>query len=371
MSTPRFPNPSTPIRTEGPLRVLLLENIHVSAERLLAAEGFEVERVAGALKPDELAEKLKGVHLLGIRSKTNVPESSLVHAENLLAVGGFCIGTNQVDLKACQRPRRPRVQRAVQQHAQRGGDGDRGDHRAGAPAGRSLARGAHGPVAQGGHRQPRGARQDAGHRRLRAHRLAARRAGRGARHARGLLRHHDQAAAGQQRARRATLDELLAESDFVTLHVPATPQTNKMIGAAELAQMKKGAYLLNASRGTVVDIPALARCAAAPGTWAARRSTCTRRSRRPTATASSRELQNLPNVVLTPHIGGSTEEAQEAIGREVATSLIKFVQHRRDHGRGELPAGRGARASPAPTASSTCTATCRACCATSTASSPT
>ncbi len=100
MSTPRFPNPSAPISNKVPLRVLLLENIHASAEQLLAAEGFVVERVAGALKPDELKERLKGVHLLGIRSKTTVPESALEHAESLMSIGAFCIGTNQVDLTA-------------------------------------------------------------------------------------------------------------------------------------------------------------------------------------------------------------------------------------------------------------------------------
>src|SRR3712207_6488568 len=100
MSTPRLPNPSAPISNKVPFRVLLLENIHMSAEQLLAAEGFEVERVSGALKPEGLTERLKGVHLLGIRSKTTVPESSLAHAESLLAIGAFCIGTNQIDLKA-------------------------------------------------------------------------------------------------------------------------------------------------------------------------------------------------------------------------------------------------------------------------------
>ena len=98
-----------------------------------------------------------------------------------------------------------------------------------------------------------------------------------------------------------------------------------MIGAAELAQMKPGAYLLNASRGTVVVIDALADGDQAAATSAAPRSTSIPRSPRRTATASRRALRGLPNVILTPHIGGSTEEAQEAIGREVATALIKFV----------------------------------------------
>jgi D-3-phosphoglycerate dehydrogenase len=122
-----------------------------------------------------------------------------------------------------------------------------------------------------------------------------------------------------------TLDELLAESDFVTLHVPATLSTNMMMGAAELAKMKKGACLINASRGSVVDIPALARALRSKHLGGAAVDVY---PEEPETNSDGfvTELQNLPNVVLTPHIGGSTEEAQEAIGREVATSLIKFVR---------------------------------------------
>ncbi|HYO71142.1 MAG TPA: NAD(P)-dependent oxidoreductase, partial [Archangium sp.] len=122
-----------------------------------------------------------------------------------------------------------------------------------------------------------------------------------------------------------TLGELLAESDFVTLHVPATTATNNMIGAAEMARMKKGACLINASRGTVVDIPALARALASKHLGGAAVDVY---PEEPESNSDGfvTELQGLPNVILTPHIGGSTEEAQAAIGKEVATSLIKFVR---------------------------------------------
>jgi D-3-phosphoglycerate dehydrogenase len=121
-----------------------------------------------------------------------------------------------------------------------------------------------------------------------------------------------------------SLKELLAASDFVTLHVPATEQTKKMIGQDQLGQMKKGSRLLNLSRGNVVDIPALAEALRSGHLSGAAVDVF------PTEPGSNQErfespLQGLPNVILTPHVGGSTEEAQAAIGKEVATTLLKFL----------------------------------------------
>jgi D-3-phosphoglycerate dehydrogenase len=123
----------------------------------------------------------------------------------------------------------------------------------------------------------------------------------------------------------ASLAELLAESDFVTLHVPALPSTHMMMGAPEMAKMKKGACLINASRGTVVDIGALAN-ALKSGHLGGAAVDVYPEEPETNSDGFVTELQGLPNVVLTPHIGGSTEEAQASIGREVATSLIKFVR---------------------------------------------
>jgi D-3-phosphoglycerate dehydrogenase len=121
-----------------------------------------------------------------------------------------------------------------------------------------------------------------------------------------------------------TLDELLEQADFVSLHVPETRETRNMIGAGELGRMKKGSYLLNASRGTVVDIAALAGALRGGQLGGAAIDVF------PVEPESNddpfhTELQKLPNVILTPHIGGSTSEAQEAIGREVGVALVKFV----------------------------------------------
>jgi D-3-phosphoglycerate dehydrogenase len=121
-----------------------------------------------------------------------------------------------------------------------------------------------------------------------------------------------------------SLEQLLAQSDFVTLHVPETPQTKHMIGAAEIAKMKPGACLLNMSRGTVVVIDALAAALKSGNIGGAAVDVY------PTEPESNSDgfetpLRGLPNVILTPHVGGSTEEAQEAIGREVASSLVRFL----------------------------------------------
>jgi D-3-phosphoglycerate dehydrogenase len=122
----------------------------------------------------------------------------------------------------------------------------------------------------------------------------------------------------------STLDELLETSDFVSLHVPATPQTKNLIGARELAKMKKGSHLLNASRGTVVDIAALA-AAIESGHLAGAAIDVFPVEPESNDDPFASKLQGLSNVLLTPHIGGSTAEAQEAIGREVAVALTKFV----------------------------------------------
>jgi D-3-phosphoglycerate dehydrogenase len=122
----------------------------------------------------------------------------------------------------------------------------------------------------------------------------------------------------------ASLEDLLEIADYVSLHVPETPQTKNMIGADELARMKKGAFLLNASRGTVVDIAALADALRRGHLGGAAIDVFPVEPESNDQPFKS-ELMELPNVILTPHIGGSTSEAQEAIGREVAIALTKFV----------------------------------------------
>jgi D-3-phosphoglycerate dehydrogenase len=324
MNTARFPSPTRPISNTGPFRALLLENIHPSAEEMLAAEGFQVERTSSALKPEELAERLRGVHLLGIRSKTTVPASALVHAEELLTIGAFCIGTNQVELTAANTHGIPvfnapfsntrsvaemvlaEVVVLTRQLFDRSREVHAGQWRKVATGSREVRGKTLGIIGYGHIGSQLG---------VLAESLGMR-----------VLYYDVMTKLPLGNAQSATtLDELLAVSDFVTLHVPALASTHMMMGAERLARMKKGACLINASRGTVVDIPALAKALRSKHLGGAAVDVY---PEEPESNSDGfvTELQGLPNVVLTPHIGGSTEEAQAAIGKEVATSLLKFYR---------------------------------------------
>jgi D-3-phosphoglycerate dehydrogenase len=305
------------------IKVLLLENIHASASEIFGGERFQIERVKGALKPAELAEKLADVHILGIRSKTQVTVEALQNAKRLLTVGCFCIGTNQVDLAAANARGIPvfnapfsntrsvaeLVIAEIVALARQLGDRSREVHE-----------GVWKKVADGSH-EVRGKTLGIvgyGHIGSQVGVLAE---------SMGLrvifFDVMTKLPMGNNRSLQ-TLDELLEQSDFVTLHVPATKETEKLIGAAQLARMRKGAHLINNSRGSVVDIPALA-AAIREGRIGGAAVDVFPEEPEGNGQGFKTELQRLPNVLLTPHVGGSTEEAQEAIGREVAASLTKFV----------------------------------------------
>ncbi|HSP81878.1 MAG TPA: phosphoglycerate dehydrogenase, partial [Myxococcaceae bacterium] len=305
MSTPTFPSPSKPVSIEGPLKVLLLENIHPSAEDMLAAEGFVVERLKGALKPEELEERLPDVHLVGIRSKTNVWEPALAKAPNLLAVGAFCIGTNQIDLQAANRNGVPvfnapfsntrsvaeLVIAEIVMLSRQLGDRTREVH---AGQWRKMAVGSHevrgktlGIIGYGHIGSQLGVLAEAMGMRVAYYDVMTK------------------LPLGNARPV-PTLGELLEVADFVTLHVPATPSTEWMIGADELARMKKGSYLINASRGSVVDIPALAHALQSQHLAGAAIDVYPQEPEK-NSDGFATPLQGLSNVVLTPHIGGSTE----------------------------------------------------------------
>jgi D-3-phosphoglycerate dehydrogenase / 2-oxoglutarate reductase len=324
MSTPPFPTSSVPVSIEGPPKVLLLENIHASAEEMFAAEGFVVERLKGALKPEELEQRLQGVHVLGIRSKTNVWEPALAKAPDLLAIGAFCIGTNQVDLRAANRHGTPvfnapfsntrsvaelviaEIVMLSRQLGDRNREVHTGQWRKVSASNYEVRGKTLGIVGYGHIGSQLGVLAESMGMRVLFHDVMTK------------------LPLGNARAT-ASLEELLANSDFVTLHVPATHSTEKMMGEAQLAHMRRGAYLINASRGTVVDIAALSQAirsghigGAAVDVYPEEPET--------NSDGFITSLQGLPNVILTPHIGGSTEEAQASIGKEVATSLIKFVK---------------------------------------------
>lgn len=309
--------------TREPVKILLLENVHKSALQRFEQESFQVEMRSGALGEDELIKAVQGVHVLGIRSKTRVTARVLESARDLLTVGCFCIGTNQVDLVTANLHGVPVFNapfsntRSVAEMiiaeiiflARQLGDRSREVH---AGAWKKTATNCHeirgktlGVIGYGHIGQQLGVLAEVLGMRVLYYDIAAK------------------LPMGNNRAL-PTLGALLEQADFVTLHVPETPETKNMIGEAELARMRKGSYLLNASRGTVVVIPALAEAlrsghigGAAVDVYPDEPET--------NAEVFRSELQGLPNVILTPHIGGSTEEAQEAIGREVSHTLANFV----------------------------------------------
>jgi D-3-phosphoglycerate dehydrogenase len=316
-----------PARTSFPkseISVLLLENIHTSADELFGPEGWKIERASAALREGELIERIRDVHVLGIRSKTRVTPAVLDEARRLLAIGAFCIGTNQVALSAAARAGVPvfnapysntrsvaeMVLAEVVFLSRQLGDRVREVH---AGRWRKVSANCHevrgktlGIVGYGHIGTQVGVLAEAFGMRVLYFDIAAR------------------LPVGNVRAV-PTLGALLASSDFVTLHVPETLQTQGMIGAERSSR--------RCAPARTSSTPAAApwstsrrwrrRCAAVSSP--APRSTCSPRSPRATSDSFESPLRGLGNVLLTPHVGGSTEEAQENIGREVATALTKFV----------------------------------------------
>jgi D-3-phosphoglycerate dehydrogenase / 2-oxoglutarate reductase len=305
------------------IKVLLLENIHTSAQQLFAAEHFQVEALKHALKEEELIQKIGDVHLLGIRSKTQVSERALAAGKRLLSVGCFCIGTNQVDVAAANRQGVPvfnapfsntrsvaeliisEIIALARKVSERSREVHTGIWNKASADCNEVRNKVLGIIGYGHIGRQLGVLAEAMGIRVIFFDITAK------------------LPMGNNRSV-ATLDELLSDSDFVSLHVPATPQTKNLIGAHELSVMRKGSYLLNASRGSVVDIPALAQALQSGHLGGAAIDVFPQEPESNDDPFHS-ELQGLKNVILTPHIGGSTSEAQESIGREVGTALIRFV----------------------------------------------
>ena len=306
------------------INFLLLENIHRTAREAIEGEGFHLECLSGALGEEELLARIPEVHVLGIRSKTRVTARVLAEARRLISVGCFCIGTNQVDLQAANRRGVPvfnapfsntrsvaelivaEIIALSRQLGDRSREMHEGRWRKGSSAGSREVRGKTLGIVGYGHigSQVGVLAEALGMQVI-------------------FFDTGSKLAMGNNR-RCDSLGELLGAADFVTLHVPATPQTKEMIGARELAAMGKGAFLLNASRGSVVVLPALAEALRGGHLGGAAVDVY------PEEPESDRDgfatpLRGLPNVILTPHVAGSTGEAQAAIGREVAGSLIKLM----------------------------------------------
>ncbi|MBI4666908.1 MAG: phosphoglycerate dehydrogenase [Nitrospinae bacterium] len=307
------------------ISVLLLENIHEAAIDAFRNEQFQVEALPGALDVAALKEKIASAHIIGIRSKTRIPAEAFQSARRLLAVGAFCIGTNQIDLGAAQEMGVPvfnapfsntrSVAELIISHCislmRRIPEKDRATHQ-----GLWLK-------SAEGCREVRGKTLGIigyGHIGSQVSVLAE---------SMGMkvifFDILDKLALGNAHRCR-NLKELLTASDIVTLHVPATPQTAGMFNRERVGQMKKGAYLINYSRGNVVDIEALAD-ALRSGALAGAAIDVFPEEPKAKGDVFKSPLQGLENVILTPHIGGSTLEAQENIGYEVSSKLIKFINN--------------------------------------------
>ncbi|MCE2571014.1 phosphoglycerate dehydrogenase [Motilimonas eburnea] len=305
------------------IKILLLEGLHSSAEETFRAAGYtNIESLKTSLSEEELKEKIKDVHFVGIRSRSNLTAEVIEAAEKLVAIGCFCIGTNQVDLKAAQLKGIP-VFNAPFSNT------------------RSVAEMVLGQILM----LLRGIPE----KNAKAHRGVWLKSADNSYEARGKklgiigyghigtqlsilaenlgfnVYYYDienKLSLGNA-TQVASLPELLAMSDIVSLHVPETPSTKMMFGANELAQMKQGSILINASRGTVVDIDALVETLKTDKLYGAAIDVF------PVEPKSNNDefvspLRGIDNVILTPHIGGSTQEAQENIGYEVAGKLVKY-----------------------------------------------
>ena len=307
------------------MKALLLENIHPDAAAILTTAGFEVERRSGSLAGDELLAALDGVTMLGIRSNTKLTDEILQAApETLLAVGAFCIGTNQISLETAKNRgiavfnapysntrsvvelvtaevialTRHMTDKNAEMHQGIWNKSADGSHEV---RGKTL-----GIVGYGNIGSQLSVLAEALGMRVIFHDLS------------------DKLALGNAK-RCETLDELLAAADYVTLHVDGRPSNVGFFGAAQIAAMKPGSMLLNLSRGFVVDVDALAVALKEGRLGGAAVDVYPQEPNNGAAFTSP--LQGLPNVILTPHVGGSTQEAQVDIGHFVANKLLDYIRY--------------------------------------------
>ena len=317
------------------IKILLLEGVHPEGVRLLRDEGFAVESRAEALDETDLLKAVDGVFVLGIRSKTRLTPRVLNKASRLLTVGAFCIGTNQVDLQTAMKCGIPvfnapfsntrsvtdlvianilmlfrglagKIEKAHQ------GIWDKSTSGCFEVRGKTLGIIGYGHI---------GSQVS-----ILAEALGMR------------VTYYDiiEKLSLGNAVRTKNLQNLLEQSDCVTLHVPETAETRGMIGAKQLAWMKPSAFLINTSRGSVVDIAALVTALRTKKITGAAIDVF---PKEPNAAGERFEspLQGLPNVILTPHIGGATVEAQRNIGLEVAVKLIRFINNGSTEGAVNFP----------------------------------
>ncbi len=305
------------------IKALLLEDIHPEAVKLFKEEGYQVQIHKGAMSESELIENIKDISILGIRSKTKITKKVLNAAPRLISVGAFCIGTNQIDLETCMDKgicvfnapfsnTRSVVElvigqlillmRGIPEKNKRMHDGiwQKSAGNATEIRGKTLGIIGYGNIGS---------------------QLSVLAEGLGMKVC--FYDKVDKLALGNA-SRCNSLKEVLKKSDVVTLHVDGNPDNENLITEKELSFMKQGAFLLNLSRGFVVDISALANALKKGKLSGASVDVFPYEPKTNDETFQS-ELIGLPNVILTPHIGGSTQEAQENIAHYVPGKIINYI----------------------------------------------
>ncbi|PIB27823.1 phosphoglycerate dehydrogenase [Maribacter sp. 4G9] len=304
------------------IKILLLENVHTNAFDSLSSEGFSVELLKHSLSEEELMEKIKDVHVLGIRSKTQVTQKVLDAAEKLLVVGAFCIGTTQIDLEYAKKKgvvvfnapysnTRSVVELAIGEIIMlmrsvfaRSAELHRGEWQKTAAGSREVRGKNLGIVGYGNIGKQLSVLAEAMGMKVYYYDV------------------NDQLALGNA-IKCSTLEDLLNVSDVITLHVDDNKANKNFIGEREINQMKKGAMLINLSRGFVVDIDALADGLESGKIGGAAVDVY---PEEPSGNGDFKtRLQGFPNVILTPHVGGSTEEAQMDIADFVPNKIMDYI----------------------------------------------
>jgi D-3-phosphoglycerate dehydrogenase / 2-oxoglutarate reductase len=307
------------------IKILLLENISDAAVRELKNYGYaSIERINGALSEQQLIEAVKGVHLIGIRSKTKITKKVIDAADKLVAIGAFCIGVNQVDLKAATQ-RGVAVFNApysntrsvaeliiglsvmlIRKIADKNAAAHRGEWMKDATGSFELRGKTLGIIGYGNiGSQVSNMAESMGMK---------------------VIYFDIATKLPLGNAKQiADLEDLLKRSHIVTLHVPSDASTRNMINANTIKSMRRGAILINHSRGDVVDLDAV-RKALKRGKLAGAAVDVFPDEPEKNGDAFTCALQNLPNVILTPHIGGSTEEAQANIGLDVTAKLVRYLE---------------------------------------------
>ncbi len=317
------------------IKILLLENVHPTAVQLFEEQGFNVEIRKGALDEEELIEAIQDVSILGIRSKTQVTHRVLEAAPKLLTIGAFCIGTNQIDLAAATERgvavfnapysnTRSVVELAIgemillirnivpKSNKMHLGEWDKSATNSFEIRGKKLGLIGYGNIGT---------------------QLSV------VAEALGMEVHFydvvDKLSLGNARKCK-TLDELLAISDVISMHTDGRKENKSLIGAREFGLMKQGVIFLNLSRGHVVDIPALVD-ALKSGRVAGAGVDVFPQEPKTNNEEFVNELRGLPNVILTPHVGGSTEEAQANIGQFVPGKLLEYMNNGSTYGSVNFP----------------------------------